>query len=290
MNIISFDIEEWYIEKHYHGNRQEKYREFDSYLVKILDKLDEKGFKATFFCLGGIAREFPDVVKEIANRGHEVGCHSDVHSWLNKLTREELMSDTKRAVGSLEDVLGKKILSYRAPAFTIGDSNRYAFEVLAECGIERDASVFPAVHSIGGFERFSEKTPCRIKVGDSVIHEFPICTTEIFGKKMAYSGGGYFRLFPLCYIKGQMSKNEYNMTYFHIGDLVKSGPVDKATFEEYFKVPATWKNRTIRHIKSNIGKAGAFDKLFNLIDSFDFISLEIASSQIDWDSQKVVEL
>ncbi len=290
MNILSFDIEEWYLEKHFFGNRQDEYRQYDFYLGKILDKLDERGIKATFFCLGGIAREFPDVVKAIAGRGHEVGCHSDVHSWLNRLTREELMSDTKRAVDSLEDVLGKKVLSYRAPAFTIGDANRYAFEVLAECGIERDASVFPAVHSIGGFERFSEKTPCIINVDSACIQEFPICTTSILGKSFAYSGGGYFRFFPLSFIKGQMSKNEYNMTYFHIGDLVKSAPVDKKTFEDYFNIPATWKNRTIRDLKSNIGKSYAFEKLSIFIDLFDFTNLEFAASQIDWSSRSVVKL
>ncbi len=87
-----------------------------------------------------------------------------------------------------------------------------------------------------------------------------------------------------------MSKNEYNMTYFHIGDLVKSSPVDKKTFEEYYNIPATWKNRTIRKFKSNVGKSGAFDKLFNLLDSFDFINLELAASQIDWSSRKTVKL
>ena len=290
MNIISFDIEEWYLEKHFFGNRQEEYKQYDYYLQKILDKLDEKSIKATFFCLGGIAREFPDVVKEIAYRGHEVGCHSDVHAWLNRLIREELMSDTKRAVDSLEDVLGKKVLSYRAPAFTIGDANRYAFEVLSACGIEHDASVFPAVHSIGGFERFGEKTPCIIKVGGATIQEFPICTTSMFGKEMAYSGGGYFRLFPLDFIKRQMSKNEYNMTYFHIGDLIKSAPLDRKTFEDYFKIPPTLKNRALRNLKSNIGKGDAVDKLFDLIDAFDFTSIEIASSQLDWSRRKVVKL
>ena len=74
MNIVSFDIEEWFLEKHFYGDRREMYYQYDSYLNQILDKLDERQIKATFFCLGGIAREFPQVIEQIANRGHEFSC------------------------------------------------------------------------------------------------------------------------------------------------------------------------------------------------------------------------
>ena len=69
MNIISFDIEEWFIEQQYFGNRSEQYSFFNKYLENLLAKLDEKELKATFFCVGGMAREFPNVVKEIQKRG-----------------------------------------------------------------------------------------------------------------------------------------------------------------------------------------------------------------------------
>ena len=79
MNILSFDIEEWYIEKKFSGGRQERYQEFDRYLKLILDTLYENNTKATFFCLGKMATDFPEVIKLIANKGHEIGCHSDEH-------------------------------------------------------------------------------------------------------------------------------------------------------------------------------------------------------------------
>ena len=197
MNIISFDIEEWYLQKAYFGDHNEEYHRYDRYLNQILDTLDKRNIKATFFCVGGLAREFPRVVRLINQRGHEVGCHSDKHTWLNKMSRRELLEDTRMAVNSLEDVLGKKVSAYRAPAFTIGDSNKYALEVLAECGITHDASIFPAVHAFGGFEKFGKKEPCIIKYNGIELKEFPICTTKILGKNIAYSGGGYFRFFPL---------------------------------------------------------------------------------------------
>jgi polysaccharide deacetylase family protein (PEP-CTERM system associated) len=290
MNILTFDIEEWYLQWAYFGNRAEVYKRYDGYLNRILDKLDERKIKATFFCVGGLARQFPEVVRLIDQRGHEVGCHSDKHTWLNKMTQTELLTDTRKAVSSLEDVLGKKITAYRAPAFTIGDNNQYALEVLAECGIEKDASIFPAVHAFGGFAKFGQREPCIIKTDGICIKEFPICTTRLFGKNIAYSGGGYFRFFPLWFVKKEMAKNDYNMTYFHIGDLVGTDRKDDATFEAYYKIPATRKNRFLREFKSNVGTKGAFDKLMKLIDSTEFVGLEQADGLVDWKKVPIIVL
>ena len=291
MNILTFDIEEWYIEKLYFGNHAEKYKEFDRYLGEILDTLDELNLKGTFFCVGGLGREFPDVVKHIAERGHEVGCHSDVHTWLNKMTPEECLTDTRTAVDSLEQVIGKKVKSFRAPAFSIGASNKWAFEVLTECGIERDASIFPAVRDFGGFAEFGQKTPAIIRYNGIELKEFPICTARLFGKEIAYSGGGYFRFFPLWYVMKEMARTDYSMTYFHIGDLIpESRLFSREKYEEYFKEPGTLKVRYIRYLKSSIGKKSAFDKLKTLFRTTDFINLEQASCQIDWTNAPVVKL
>lgn len=292
MNILTFDIEEWYIEKHFGGNRSEKYKEFDRYLGEILNMLDERGLKGTFFCVGGLGREFPDVVKCIAERGHEVGCHSDVHTWLNKMTREECMSDTQRAVDSLEQCIGKKVKSFRAPAFSIGASNKWAFEILAACGIERDASIYPAVRDFGGFAEFGQKTPATVHYNGIELKEFPICTTKLLGKEMAYSGGGYFRFFPLWFVKKEMAKADYSMTYFHIGDLMPElGSVKtKEEYERYFNEPGTLKARYIRYIKSNLGTKKAFDKMKVLLRSTGLLNLEQAVGQIDWIKAPIVKL
>ena len=83
MNILTFDIEEWYIEK-ISGGRDYRYRQFDDVYAKLLDMLDAQNLKATFFCVGRLAMDFPYVIKRMTDRGHEVGCHSYVHTWLNK--------------------------------------------------------------------------------------------------------------------------------------------------------------------------------------------------------------
>ena len=131
MNLLTFDIEEWFIEQQHNG-RIEKYAEFDCYLNFILNKLDERQLRATFFCVGQMGRLFPEVIRKIQKRGHEVGCHSNTHTWLNKMTEDECREDTHCAVDSLEQCIGEKVRSYRAPAFSIGESNKWAFEILAE--------------------------------------------------------------------------------------------------------------------------------------------------------------
>ena len=292
MNILTFDIEEWYLEREYFGNHAEKFKVYDIYLDKILARLEEQGFKATFFCVGGMAKHFPEVIKKIDAAGHEVGCHSYKHVWLNKMTPEDLYKDTYIAVDALEQCLGKKVKSYRAPAFTIGMDNKYALEVLYDCGIRRDASIFPAERDFGGFSQFGGKKPTLVFYKQTKIKEFPICTTRFLGKDFVYSGGGYFRFFPLSFVRRAMSKSDYTMTYFHISDLIlDSTPVmSRAEYEAYFKQPGTLKNRYLRHLKSNLGKDSAFDKLMRLVDLEEFINLEQADQIINWETVPSVVL
>ena len=292
MNILTFDIEEWYLEKACFGNHKENYARYDKYLNAIFDILDERGFRATFFCVGGMATDFPNVVKQIAAKGHEVGCHSNTHQWLNKMSRKEAFEDTRTAVDALEQCIGQKVVSYRAPAFSIGENNKWAFEVLAECGIERDSSVFPAARDFGGFPQFKGHVPTLVSYQGITIKEFPIPTMKLLGKELAYSGGGYFRFFPLSFIRRSMNKSDYNMLYFHIGDLL-AGPkkvMSRQEYEEYFKENGSFINRYKRFVKANLGKKGAFDKMTRLIEQTPFINMAAADNQIDWEQAGMVTL
>lgn len=292
MNILTFDIEEWYLEKAFKGDRIERYAKFDAYLERILNLLKETSTKATFFCVGKMATDFPEVLLKIANQGHEIGCHSNVHTWLNKMTQEDVQSDTREAIDSLEQCIGKKVLSYRAPAFSIGENNKWAFEILAECGIERDASVFPAKRDFGGFSDFGSKEPSIITYNGIKIKEFPICTTRILGNEFAYSGGGYFRFFPLWFVKNEMRKTSYSMCYFHIGDLLPetNHVMSKKEYEDYFKESGSLINRYKRYFKGNFGKKKAWDKLEKLVHSYEFKNIEMVDNSIDWSKYPQIEL
>lgn len=291
MDLLTFDIEEWY--RNYQKVGPEKnYFEYDGYLDAILKKLDECRIKATFFCVGEMGRLFPEVVRKIHACGHEIGCHSNTHAWLNKMSEAECREDTRCAVDSLEQCIGEKVRSYRAPAFSIGEKNKWAFKILAENGIERDASIFPETRDFGGFSHFGQKTPCVVEYEGIRLKEFPICTTKVLGKEMAYTGGGYFRFFPLGFVEKEMKKSSYVMCYFHIGDLVPEshGVMSKEAYEAYFKEKGTLKARYMRYVKSNIGKKSAFQKMMKLIDGKDFVSLQQADAALNWDSMAVVKM
>ncbi len=290
MNILTFDIEEWYFEKRHHGGRGFRYKQLDEMFGQLLSALEEKNIKATFFCVGILATAFPIVIRQIIEHGQEVGCHSHEHTWLSKMTEEELFKDTTDAIKALEDVAGKKIVSYRAPAFTITPDNKWAINVLAECGIENDSSVYPASRAFGGYKSFPQDTPCVICHEGATIREFPISLTTILGKTMAYSGGGYFRMFPYWLALRTMMHRDYNICYFHLNDLInqKMPLKGKAEYEEFYKEPGTLKNRLVRYAKTNIGTGDAYNKLLKLINDFSFMN--IRDCGFDWEQARVIEL
>lgn len=292
MNILTFDIEEWALAKAGGYGTAELYADYDAFLNRILDVLDKRSIMATFFCTGMMAKEFPYVVRSIQSRGHEIGCHSNVHTWMNKMSEAEAREDTHAAVDSIEQCIGKKVVSYRAPAFSIGDNNKWMFEILASEGIQNDSSVFPAARDFGGFPAFASQVPCTVRYSGIELKEYPISMTHFMGRKMAYSGGGYFRFFPLGFVRGRMAKSDYTMCYFHINDLLPElkGVKSRSEYEAYYKEPGTLKNRYMRYIKTNLGKKGAWRKLESLIDSVDFINIEQSDSVIDWTKTKAIEL
>lgn len=292
MNILTFDIEEWFLEKAYFGDKPTRYAEYDRLLEELLEELSKRGHKGTFFCVGKLATDFPQVVRKIADAGHEIGCHSDTHQWLNKMTFEQAMEDTHSAVDALQQCIGQKVKSYRAPAFSIGSGNKWAFEILASNGITCDGSVFPASRDFGGFPEFAKMEPTVVKYNGIEIHEFPIVTTKVLGKQIAYSGGGYFRFFPYGFIEKEMKKAPYSMTYFHLGDLhpVISGVMTKEEYERYFNEPGTAKSRYLRYVKTNLCVGGNKKKLFNLLNRMSFNNIADANQHIDWSLQPVVSL
>ena len=275
MNVLSFDLEEWYVYTLYDKGPKEYYLPIlNRYLDELLGILNDKNIKSTFFCLGMVAKTNPEIIQRIAGDGHEIGCHSHAHKFITQLDKNSFRKDTITAIKLLEDITGKYIHSYRAPAFTITEQNKWALEVLAECGITRDCSIFPTTRSFGGFPSFGCEKPSIIKIGDFTIKEFPINTARILGAKIAYSGGGYFRLVPYKKIKTIVSQSDYVMSYFHIRD-----------FDAYQK-----RVISLRYFQSYYGIKHAFEKLKQFILDFDFINVKQADELIDWNKVPIIEL
>ena len=275
MNVLTFDIEEWIVYNYFDkGGKGYFLPVLDRYLDNLLSSLDKFNHKATFFCLGQLAKEYPTVIKKIVGRGHDIGCHSNIHSLVTTMNPDTFFEDTKFALQRLEDVCGKKIISYRAPAFSITEQNKWAFEVLTDLGIEYDSSIFPASRSFGGFPSLSISKPFIMKVKDKELKEFPISIRHFLGEKIAFSGGGYFRLVPYSIIKKWTNESSYTMTYFHIRDFDKE---QKVVY-------------SLRYFKSYYGIKGAYDKLKKYLTDFRFLSLEQANHEIEWENAQTIVL
>ena len=137
MNILTFDIEDWWVYEQYNNEDKKKYLpRLNAYLNKILDLLDETGYRATFFCLGAVANTNPKVIRMISEKKHHIGCHSYNHRFLGHASPEEVAEDTRRALDTIENITGEKVLAYRAPAFSVMKKNLWIFEILAENGIK----------------------------------------------------------------------------------------------------------------------------------------------------------
>lgn len=273
INILSFDIEEWYTYENLSADKDSMKR-LEEYLDLVLLFLAEKRIIATFFVLGSIARSHPNILLKIAYAGHEIACHSDVHNWITNFSEKQFEEDTKKAISSIEEVVGKKVLSYRAPAFSITPSNKWAFNILHKYGIKYDCSIFPADRDFGGFVSFDKDFPSIIHYNGINMKELPMGIATVFRKKIAYSGGGYFRLLPYSMIKKIISSRDYNMTYFHLRD-----------FDLNQK-----KKINLRYFKNYYGIKGNLVKFKNLITDFMFINVENAATIIEWESVPVVEL
>lgn len=268
MNILTFDIEEWFVYQQYEKGGKDYFLPIiDRYLNELLDELDKYSFKATFFCLGILSREFPHVIRLIAERGHHIGCHSDKHIFITEMTPKQFREDCNIAKKSIEDLIGKEINAYRAPSFSITKSTNWALEILLEQGFIYDSSIFPSYRTGGGYKHYGINKPFLINTPSGIIKEFPINFTTIFQKRFMFSGGGYFRVLPYPIIKYLVAKSSYNMCYFHIRDFDK----------EQKKIISP------RYFKSYYGIAGSFDKLKSLLNDFEFISLSQALEIIEWD-------
>jgi polysaccharide deacetylase family protein (PEP-CTERM system associated) len=282
MNILTFDVEEWFhILDNESTKTQKEWSHFnyriDANMDRIFQLLDKHNQKATFFCLGWVAREFPHIIKKIDALGYEIATHSDLHQLAYEQKKIEFKEDLKRSVQSIESVTGKKVITYRAPGFSIKEENKWAFEALIEEGIEVDCSIFPAKRAHGGFEQFGYAEPAYININGQRLKEFPINLFQIFGKNLIFSGGGYFRLVPYPVLKFFMNNSNYVMTYLHPRDFDAKQPVIENL-------------SLLRKFKSYYGLAGALPKLEKLITDFDFVDVDEANLKIDWSQTKEISL
>ena len=204
VNILTIDVEEYF-----HPSELQRTVAMDQWgslesrvenqTRRTLDLLAKHSVRATFFVLGWVAERYPRLVREIRSGGHEIGCHSYAHQLVYSQTPSEFRSDTQRALATIADAAGEPPRAYRAPSYSITRESSWALEILVECGIQCDSSIYPIQHDrygIPGFQRHAQTIP----TPSGPILEIPIATVQLAnGSKAPVGGGAYLRLLPYRY-------------------------------------------------------------------------------------------
>ncbi len=183
---------------------------------RILDMLDQHSTQATFFTLGWIAQRYPQLISQIVDRGHELASHGYGHERASDLTEAAFLEDVRSAKAILEDLSGQEVRGYRAPSFSIGKSNLWAFDCLAHTGHRYSSSIYPIAHDHYGMPD-SPRFVYEVRPG---LLEVPITTLRAFGRNFPSSGGGYFRLLPYALSRWMLQRvnstdQQSGIFYFH---------------------------------------------------------------------------
>lgn len=232
---------------------------------RILDLLESRETKATFFTLGWIAERYPGLVRRIVREGHELASHGYGHERASDLTEAAFRNDISRAKSLLEDLSGHVVTGYRAPSFSIGTANLWAFDCLAQAGYQYSSSIYPIRHDHYGMPdspRFAHRV-------DSGLLEVPITTLRMFERNLPSSGGGYFRLLPYAVSRWMLRRvntvdRQSAVFYFHPWEIDVAQPrvagIDlKTRFRHYVNI-----SRMEQRLQSLLAdfKWGRMDSLF----------------------------
>lgn len=245
---------------------------FEADFERMLSILESTNTKPTFFILASTAERYPSLVKQIAER-YDIGTHSYKHALVNTQTIKVFSYDLKNSIDTIQQITGKRVNKYRAPDFSLPKPEY--LEQLIENGIEMDCSLTPMNH-FAGQKTTNLQLPHRIQLKNGILKEFPITTFNFLGKSIGFTGGGYFRLLPYDIIKRSTKKSPYTMGYIHLSDIDSK----KTKIEG---LPSFVQFRRL------VGVKGAEKKLRQWLDNFDFVDVETADKNTNWEKQQIIK-
>jgi polysaccharide deacetylase family protein (PEP-CTERM system associated) len=219
-SVLSIDVEDWYHSSLdlfkdspiQHGAKPEP--SVVDNTLQALDLLSKTGNEATFFVLGTVAEHYPDIVREILNKGYEVATHGYSHKLVYNMKPEEFEDDLKISLEHLNRAGCAQVLGYRAPYWSVTKKSLWALEILIKLGFKYDSSIFPIKRGLYGIPG-ALPHPHQILKG---FWEFPPATIQMFGTNWPIAGGGYLRLSPYRMVASAIRKSSGRqiMTfYFH---------------------------------------------------------------------------
>ncbi|HET7224170.1 MAG TPA: XrtA system polysaccharide deacetylase, partial [Candidatus Eisenbacteria bacterium] len=196
LNALTIDFEDWFqgieIPHTAWGGFESRIERSGARLLALLDRA---GVRGTFFVLGWVAERHPQLVRDIVAAGHEIGTHGWSHTLVYRMAPERFREELVRSLALLQDLAGTPVRGHRAPYFSITRASLWALDVLAECGVRYDSSVFPVLNYRYGIED-APRWPYRVSTAGGALTEFPISTVRLFGRNVPIAGGAYFRIFP----------------------------------------------------------------------------------------------
>lgn len=193
--FLTLDLEEWYHLEYFQNQNPEKTPIMVKNLSPFFNLLDKYNIKITVFVLGELIDSNIELIKDISNRGHDIGIHGWDHRLLQNKTTSGFINEILRTKEYLESIIDKTVIGYRAPCFSL---NNEKLEALKRVGIKYDSSYikFKEHPLYGDLSMDGLK-----KINDLVyekedFYEFELPTIKVFSKNIPISGGGYFRLIP----------------------------------------------------------------------------------------------
>lgn len=267
LHLFSVDVEEHFQVSAFEGVvPREDWPRHASRVVdnthRILDLLAAGSATATFFVLGWVAERHPDLVRRIADLGHEIGSHSWWHYRVSTIDRERFRSEVRDSKALLEQVSGQRVEGFRAPSFSIVPGVEWAFDVLLEEGYTYDSSVFPIRRPGYGYPG-APLEPFRLSRPGGVLEEYPMAVYRLGPARIPAAGGGYLRQFPLALIQAAFRqaqrRSHPGMFFIHPWEVDPNQP--------RIQVGALTR---VRHYR---GLAEALPKMRRLVAEFDFVSV-----------------
>jgi len=266
---LTLDVEEWF-HANYKNIDFNEYSYDETNLEANIDRFislcARYNIKSTCFVLGKVAEKKPQIVYKLFKAGHEIASHGYNHKLIYDMTPEEFKGDLLKTCDILRGITGEKVMGFRAPCWSVSrDNMNWFYPILAEAGIKYSSSVYPARTFLYGIPGFPEEVHCPDMNGTrSAVIEIPVPVGKIFGKKIGFSGGFYFRAFPLWFIKRCVKKNtDKDKTVF-----IYLHPREIDRNEKRLPLPI------LEKFIHYVGVSGCYNKLAKLIEFYTFGRLD----------------
>lgn len=203
--VFTVDVEDWFQVNAFEAHvPRAQWNSLESRVVRNTERLlaimADAGATGTFFTLGWVADRHPQLVRAIADAGHEVASHGYWHQRIPTISEAAFRDDVRRAKGVLEDASGQPVTGYRAPSFSLTDDVSWATRVLVEEGYAYDSSRFPIARRGYGSAN-GERRPHILHTASGPLAEYPPATWLLAGQRVPVAGGGWFRQLPLGVIR-----------------------------------------------------------------------------------------